>query len=89
MFPPNSIDPGKWWRNVPKLPKSSPIQSMKPCDEPKPHQVRPVPEGIEVNPDSAGAIIAAIFAHGWTFWTAGTPGHAFAASILEPRFGAV
>jgi hypothetical protein len=81
-------DLGDRWKDVPNLPPTSPIRTMKPGDEPKSHQVQQRLAELGIDPDSAGAIIAAIFAKGWTFWLAGSPNSAFAANILEPRFGA-
>jgi hypothetical protein len=57
-------------------------------EAPKPHHVRARPEGLDIDAESTVAIFCAIFAKSWTFWLAGSPNAAFAANILEPRFGA-
>jgi hypothetical protein len=73
LYDTSMTDSGPFWANVPNLPPTSPIRSMEPGDEPKPHQVTQRLTECGIDPDSAGAIIAAIFAKGWTFWLAGGP----------------
>ena len=78
------------WRDLAKLPERAPLRRLRPDQLPRPRAVRArlATEGID--PDGAGAIVAAIFRRGWTFWLIGAPkaGTRFVAVVLEPRYGA-
>src|SRR5687768_7026919 len=50
------------WSNLPNLPAEAPSRTMLPDGHPKPHQVQQRLAELGIDPESAGAIITAIFA---------------------------
>ena len=78
------------WRDLAKLPEHAPVRRLRPDELPRGPAVRARLAAEGIDPDNAGAIIAAIFRRGWTFWLIGTPraGARFVAVVLEPQYGA-
>ena len=79
------------WQQVDHLPDETPVRRLRAEDLPRPPEVTARLSGVGIDPDSASAIMTAIFRRGWTVRLVGSARSArqFTAAIIELRFGAV